>query len=101
MHRMLRIGRPAVQADVSRETSALLFRLASAMMSGAQTLQMTKPEQIRAAAMWLDMICNRRRRDLACALTHAAQRLLAQLHPGAPSPALCAVPSTHLLTRSR
>jgi hypothetical protein len=77
--RMPRIERPSIGADRGVLAAMLEALLSTLVAVRAQRLHLAVPELHRIAAMWLDVIGDLGRDDLAFAQAHCAQRFTLQL----------------------
>jgi hypothetical protein len=76
---MQRIKWPTVQTDVRRITVDFQKAFAAIVAKLAQALQLLEEELVHVAMMRLDVIRNRRRRDLAAAEAEPAKGMVTQL----------------------
>ena len=91
--RMIRIERPAIDADVGAESVQLDVTLRGIVARLAKRLKRPEPKYIHVATMRLDVVADGRRRDDAALEAELAQRMLEQLMPANPRPAGGAVPA--------
>ena len=89
---MIRIERPAIDADVGAESVQLDVTLRGIVARLAKRLKRPEPKYIHVATMRLDVVADGRRRDDAALEAELAQRMLKQVVPSDPSPARRAVP---------
>jgi hypothetical protein len=61
--RMARVQRPPIEANIGAETARLDVPLRTIVAVLAQALKRAKPKLVNVAAMWFDMIADRRWRD--------------------------------------
>jgi predicted metal-dependent HD superfamily phosphohydrolase len=85
---MIRVERPAVEANVRAEPARLDEPLRGVVAMLAQTYERTEPEFVDVAAMRFDVIADCRRLDDAALQAEFAQRMLAQLVLPDPRPPL-------------
>ena len=94
--RMARVQRPPIEANIGAETAPLDEPLRTIAAALAQALKRAKPKLVNVAAMWLDMIADRRRLDGAALRAILTQRMLEQLVPPDLRPAPGAIPDVPL-----
>jgi hypothetical protein len=90
--RMARVQRPPIEANIGAETAPLDEPLRTIVAALAQALKRAKPKLVNVAAMWLDMIADRRRLDGAALRAILTQRMLEQLVPPDPGPTSRGIP---------
>ena len=92
IHRVARVQRPSIQADIRAETVQFDESLRAVMTLLAQALKRTEPELVDVAMVRLDVVADRRRRDDAALQAILTERMLEQLVLPDPGPASCGVP---------
>ena len=92
IHRVARVQRPSIQADIRAETVQFDESLRAVMTLLAQALKRTEPELVDVAMVRLDVVADRRRRDDAALQAILAKRVFEQLVLPDPGPASRGVP---------
>ena len=96
IHRMARVQRPPIEANIGAETTCLDVPLRTIVAVLAQALKRAKPKLVNVAAMWFDMIADCCRHDDAAFQAILAKRMHEQLVPPDPRPASGTVPRVPL-----
>jgi hypothetical protein len=89
---MTRIQRPPIEANIGAETARLGVPLRTIVAVLAQALKRAKPKLVNVAAMWFEMIADRRWRDDGALRAILTKRVFEQLVLPDPGPASRGVP---------
>jgi hypothetical protein len=92
INRMPRVERPPIKPNVGAKPARLDEPLCTVVAALAQAHKRAKPEFVDVAVMWLDVIADRRRLDDADLRAIRTERVLEQLVPPDPRPAIRGVP---------